>query len=288
METTSDKIRAVIYAVLVHALCILLAFSGMFWWQSNKAVQAAGEPIEAVFVDLGTIAPRAAPPRPRPPVPQRQAPPPPEAPPRPLPTDQTARDLIEQQRIDNLALQRAEEDAREQEEQRLRAEQIQLEEEQRREREAQEQREREETEQREQQQREAEEEQARLEAEAAAELEAAERAAQEAAEQEQRRSGAGGEDTSLLAQYAAAIQRQVTSHWLRPDSTPPGVVCKVQIIQIPGGEVLSANVVNPCNADDLTRRSIEAAVLRAQPLPYTGFESVFNREVTFTFRYQAP
>jgi colicin import membrane protein len=34
----------------------------------------------------------------------------------------------------------------------------------------------------------------------------------------------------------------------------------------------------------MTRRSIEAAVLRAQPLPYTGFESVFEREVTFNFK----
>ena len=42
---------------------------------------------------------------------------------------------------------------------------------------------------------------------------------------------------------------------------------------------------SPCNADDLTRRSIEAAVLRAQPLPYQGYEPVFSRNIVFTFHY---
>ena len=56
-------------------------------------------------------------------------------------------------------------------------------------------------------------------------------------------------------------------------------------MQIPGGDVIQASVSTPCNADDLTRRSIEAAVLKAQPLPYSGYESVFRREIRFTFRY---
>jgi colicin import membrane protein len=44
-------------------------------------------------------------------------------------------------------------------------------------------------------------------------------------------------------------------------------------------------VSSPCNADELTRRSIEAAVMKAQPLPYDGFQSVFTRQVRFTFRF---
>jgi colicin import membrane protein len=31
--------------------------------------------------------------------------------------------------------------------------------------------------------------------------------------------------------------------------------------------------------------SIEQAVMRAAPLPYRGFESVFSREITFNFKY---
>jgi colicin import membrane protein len=49
--------------------------------------------------------------------------------------------------------------------------------------------------------------------------------------------------------------------------------------------VIQVSVTSPCNADDLTRRSIEAAVLKAQPLPYRGYESVFERDITFNFKY---
>ena len=49
---------------------------------------------------------------------------------------------------------------------------------------------------------------------------------------------------------------------------------------------MSAKVDSSCPYDDAGKRSIENAVLRAQPLPYKGFEKVFQREVTFTFRPQ--
>ncbi len=274
MTSRTDSVRAFAYSIGLHLLCGLLAFSGLFWWQSSKPVRAAGEPIQAVFVDIGDLAP----PRPAPPRPPRTPPPPPR-PPEPPATDLSAQDLVEQQRVVREAQLRAEQEAREQEEQRRRAEQILLEQEEQRRLEEEQRR------QREEQQRQ---ERERAEQEA---LEQAEReqAEQEAAEREEaeraRQAGSGGQDTGLEAQYAAAIQNLVTSHWLRPETAPRGLVCRIRIIQIPGGDVLSANVVSPCNADEITRRSIEAAVLRAQPLPYSGFESVFRREIQFTFRH---
>lgn len=98
----------------------------------------------------------------------------------------------------------------------------------------------------------------------------------------QRQSGTNGRDTGLLGQYLAAIQNAVTQNWLRPDNMP-SVPCVVHIVQIPGGDVLSAKVDASCPYDEAGRRSIENAVLRAQPLPYKGFESVFSRQVDFTF-----
>jgi colicin import membrane protein len=49
---------------------------------------------------------------------------------------------------------------------------------------------------------------------------------------------------------------------------------------------MSAKVDSSCPYDEAGRRSVENAVLRAQPLPYQGFESVFQRDLTFTFRPQ--
>ena len=109
-------------------------------------------------------------------------------------------------------------------------------------------------------------------------------AAQEAARSDAAASGAGGNDDGLKARYAAALQAAITSKWVRPDNIPSGAVCRLVIRQLPGGEVIAAEVGSPCVYDEAGRRSIEAAVLKAQPLPYTGFEKVFSRQLTLNFR----
>jgi len=85
--------------------------------------------------------------------------------------------------------------------------------------------------------------------------------------------------------YYAAIQAQVTNNWLRPPTARSGLRCRLKIVQIPGGEVISAAIAGRCNADEATRRSLVAAVERAGSLPYRGFEEVFEREIDFLFIY---
>ena len=102
---------------------------------------------------------------------------------------------------------------------------------------------------------------------------------------DQRQTGTSGPDTGLLGQYLAAVQNAVTQNWLRPDNMP-NTPCVVHIVQLPGGDVMSAKVDPSCPYDDAGKRSVENAVLRAQPLPYKGYESVFQRNLTFTFRPQ--
>jgi colicin import membrane protein len=86
-------------------------------------------------------------------------------------------------------------------------------------------------------------------------------------------------------EYYMAIQSQVTNNWLRPPTARSGLRCRVKIVQIPGGEVISAAISGACVADEATRRSIVAAVERAGSLPYRGFEEVFQREIDFIFTY---
>ena len=95
--------------------------------------------------------------------------------------------------------------------------------------------------------------------------------------------GNAGVDAGLMARYQAALQQAVLSQWTRPESVPLGTRCKVFIKQLPGGEVMSAQVRPGCPMDQAGQDSLERAVLKAQPLPYRGFESVFSREVTFNF-----
>ncbi len=119
-----------------------------------------------------------------------------------------------------------------------------------------------------------------------AERQAAERAAAAAAAQQAATEAAEAQAVATLTdRYIAAITAQVTSNWLRPPTARPGLRCRMRVVQIPGGEVISATPIAPCNADEATRRSIVNAVLRSGELPYRGFESVFQREIDFTFVY---
>jgi colicin import membrane protein len=98
--------------------------------------------------------------------------------------------------------------------------------------------------------------------------------------------GNNGVDDGLLAKYIAAIQQQVSGQWTRPESVPLGTRCRVVIKQLPGGQVMSAEVQPGCAMDQAGQDSLERAVLKAQPLPYRGFESVFNRTLNFNFTAQ--
>lgn len=98
-------------------------------------------------------------------------------------------------------------------------------------------------------------------------------------------SGNNSDHTDLSSAYAAAIQNAVTPNWLRPDNIA-AAPCEVNIVQSPGGDVVSATAAANCPYDDAGKRSVENAVLRTKTLPYKGFESVFNRKITITFRPQ--
>src|SRR3546814_19565796 len=75
-------------------------------------------------------------------------------------------------------------------------------------------------------------------------------------------------------------------NWTRPENIPLGQRCRIYITQLPGGDVMSAKVDPSCPYDELGRRSVEAAVLKAKPLPYAGFESVFQRNLILHFEAQ--
>ena len=98
--------------------------------------------------------------------------------------------------------------------------------------------------------------------------------------------GAGGSSDDLLAKYGAAIQQAILNQWVRPDSIPRGQRCRLTIRQLPGGDVVDVEFSPSCPYDEAGRRSVEAAVLRARPLPYRGFESVFQRTLNLNFEAQ--
>jgi len=189
---------------------------------------------------------------------------------------------LERQRAEQQERRRLEDIARRREAERQRLEQERLRAEQERERELAELRA-----QREQAQREREAEERRMQE--LAERRLAEDQARRAAEEAERlvlaaeQAASEARRATLREEYVSTIRALVTRNWTRPPTTRPGVVCRVRVVQIPGGEIIAAEIVRPCNADDATRRSIIAAVLRVGFLPYRDYESVFAREIDFDF-----
>ncbi|MCD9032648.1 cell envelope integrity protein TolA [Luteimonas sp. Y-2-2-4F] len=324
-QQRAETVRAVLLALGLHVLLILMLVFGLDWTRS-RAEPAFGSPVSADIIDpdaLSAAQQRAlaadpeplpdppAPPEPLPtpepepePVEQETAPPP-QPLPAPVPEDAPVEPQREaQERIpdpDTVDQDAARQDAeseltaqREQEERR-RQEQIDLTERQRQE-EA-EQKRRLAQQQREEELRKlrAERERVRREADLSeqrlrqiAEARARQAADQAAASSQAASPPPGRPDGSsdLAAKYAAALQEAIARQWTRPDNVPLGQRCRIYITQLPGGEVLNVEFDPACPYDPLGRRSVEAAVRRAAPLPYAGFESVFNRRLNLNFTAQ--
>ena len=86
------------------------------------------------------------------------------------------------------------------------------------------------------------------------------------------------------ASYQVALMNAILRQWTRPESVRLGEICQVMIRQIPGGEVVSVEISPTCPYDEQGRRSVEAAVMKASPLPYAGYEAVFVRNPVLKFR----
>lgn len=312
-ESRADTVQAVLLAVLLHGALLAAIVLSMLWNWRSAQVSAAGSPLSSELTDVGdlsaamqrTLRSRVEPVDPLPqPEPEEAAPLPqpiPEPRPQdaPAPQQQAPQDFIpvpdetsQEQVVDTPTPTPS--DEKKLQEAKARQEQVDLTE-QKRQEEAQ------------QQKRLAEEQQQKLK-----ELEKiraerariqrqnelteqrlqqladrrATQASQNVASATPAPAGNQGVDTGLAARYSAAIQSAVMSKWTRPDSVPLGARCRLIIRQLPGGNVISAEVVEPCAYDEQGRRSIEAAVLKAQPLPYAGFETVFNRQLNINFTAQ--
>jgi colicin import membrane protein len=288
-----SMLRAFGLAISVHVLVALLMVLGTMHWKPFRKPEPVGVAIEAVIVDMGEI--------------------------REL-QEQAAREVAEalerkqaqERRERELEQQKQrEQEAEIQKQKDIAAEKKKAQEDARRKKEAQDklaalrlEKERKEKEEQEKQQKELEkvrqqakeaekkrkEDAERLkQTEARKQAEAAEqrRKTEEAEKQKQAAAVAAqkGRVAELGDKYEAAVRALVTQNWLRPPTAKAGLRCTLKIAQIPGGEVISAAISGSCNGDEATRRSIIDAIERASPLPYRGFEDVFEREIDFIFIY---
>ncbi len=88
---------------------------------------------------------------------------------------------------------------------------------------------------------------------------------------------------SAKSAYIFAIQQKIKRNWVRPANAEVGLDCVISVQQTAGGEVTKVDF-GSCNGDATIRRSIEAAVFKASPLPAPRDPSVFDRDIRLTFR----
>ena len=304
-QTRADTGLALTQSLLLHAGVLALLFIGLRWSSNTMPDAAQGEPIEAELISASDLSPamqralRRAPVAPRPTPPKPEPKPLPEPMPEPLPEatpPPTPRQLpppvpdpapVEQVRVQrDAALPPVPNVRREQEQQRRQPPQVELDAQRETEMERQRQRQIEDL--------------RRQRAQAARDASMAEQRAQQLADarapasnaapprRAQPAPGAGGTDPSLLARYVAALQHAITRQWTRPDTIALGQKCRMTIHQAPGGTVLNVEISPSCSYDAQGRQSIEAAVFKADPLPYAGFEAVFNRNLDINFEAADP
>ncbi len=90
-------------------------------------------------------------------------------------------------------------------------------------------------------------------------------------------------NSGALARYIYAIQQTIQRHWIEPASAVAGLECVVNVRQLPGGEVVDVTI-GQCNGDDAVKRSIQAAVRKASPLPEPEDPTLFERNLRITFK----
>lgn len=284
-ETRTDTRLALLQAAGLHVLLFALMFAGLHWTRNNVVEPPRGDVIEADLIDPSALTasmrralqrdPKALP---EPVQEPKPTPPPPETKPVPLPepvADQTPPppvrepDKVDQEKVqrdaqapDPAQVQREQEAKRRQQQADLDAE-------------------------RDKQLADIRKQLDRATHERTMAEQRAQQIADAKAQQQQSKAPPPGDPNSRAlhnASYIAALQAAILRKWTRPESVRIGQECQVLIRQIPGGEVVSVQVSPDCPYDELGRRSVEAAVLKASPLPYAGYEDVFARDPVFTFR----
>ncbi len=260
------RTRALVYAVLVHALVIGLLIVS-FRWQSNDRPRSAQKIVQAHVVD--DTAARLA-------------------------QEKLKQALLQQQKLAQeqaqkaLQLQQQEMERQKQQEQAVQLKAAQ----------AKKQREaaaaaaaaaaaekKHLAELKKQQEKEAAEQQARQQKQAIASLQR-----QLAQEEKQRKASAvaaqnAAKAQSAIARYKDLIRQKVEQNWVRPLNTQKGMECVVKVKLVPGGDVLQARVVQT-SGSAVFDRSVENAVYKASPLPLPNDPTLFAyfQELEFTFK----
>lgn len=251
------RVRAIVYAVLVHAAVIGLAVIGFRWTMQSPS----GEVVQAVAV---------------PEIPARK----------PEEVNKRAQEEARQKAEEtNKRTQEEEEARRKAEAEKRRQDELKKkqEEEQAQQRLIAE-RKKKEVEEKEKQKRAQEEEHRKEEKRRQKQTEQSLQEQLAAEEKARQQTAQAARAATAVDKYRALIRSRVSQSWNRPVGVVKGLKCVVSVRLAPGGEVLSARVVRS-SGNTVFDRSVENAVFKAAPLPLPEDPTLFDnfREIEFLF-----
>ena len=87
---------------------------------------------------------------------------------------------------------------------------------------------------------------------------------------------------NALTEWIGLVTAQVKRNWLKPPDASDKFECKVQIEQLPGGQIVNRKMVQSCGSR-LLDDSVLKAVDKSNPLPLVTDPAAFRRTFTFTF-----
>ncbi len=88
-----------------------------------------------------------------------------------------------------------------------------------------------------------------------------------------------------IARHEDMIRQRVMRNWARPESARQGMECTLLVRVVPGGAVLSTQLVQS-SGNAIFDRSAENAVNKASPLPVPDDKSMFEHFREFRFRFR--
>lgn len=91
------------------------------------------------------------------------------------------------------------------------------------------------------------------------------------------------ESSPAMAAYQFAIAQKIRRSWSVPASAGADTVCVVNVRQLRGGDIVGVNILS-CNGDDAVKRSVEAAIRRASPLPKPSNPDLFRSDLELNLR----
>lgn len=122
---------------------------------------------------------------------------------------------------------------------------------------------------------------------ASAATNAASSASQGVSVKDENKSMRGAADQQEIDKYKALIVQAISQEWIIPESVDRSASCKLLITLAPGGVVLSVQLVQTSNNQNLDR-SAQTAIWKASPLPVPPSKELFDdfRAIRLTVRPQ--